>query len=105
MQNKEREKLQAATNSGPRPGEFALGSPQSRAAARLLLTARTNGARESMRVIIRPVVGQVDLAKCTCTRRLNDDILVEIVDLDGSLDTVTREDLDAFVDSFPIEVS
>jgi hypothetical protein len=40
MANKGRPMAQAATDSGPKPGDFPLGSEKSRAAARAMLAAR-----------------------------------------------------------------
>src|ERR1039458_1611491 len=44
-----------ATNSGPRPGDFPIGSPESRAAARALISARgpklTRYDRDCMEIV------------------------------------------------------
>ena len=49
-------------------------------------------------------VGDLNLANCTCTRTLmaNGELL-ESVHLDGSVEGLCRETLDAFVARFPIE--
>lgn len=44
MANKDNQERLGATDSGPRPGRFPLGSPQSRAAARAMLAARESEA-------------------------------------------------------------
>jgi hypothetical protein len=45
-----------ATNSSPRPGCFALGSAQSRAAARSLLVARKASEESELRFEVRSIV-------------------------------------------------
>jgi hypothetical protein len=50
-----------------RPGQFALGSPQSRAAARALLTAKRTAQGEGILVRLVSVLGCDDPGrKCTC---------------------------------------
>lgn len=68
--NKGKERRLSATDSGPRPGGFPLGSAQLRAAARALLEAR-KGA-EGVGILFRlkrigsgPKPGRTD-RKCTC---------------------------------------
>jgi hypothetical protein len=107
-----------ATNLGPKPGAFPLGSPQSRAAARALLTARAEIApTERLRILVTPCIGKVDfsirstgveggrfLRSCSVVRRLGPDgCLSELVHLNGSRHTITDEELEAFINSFPIE--
>jgi hypothetical protein len=47
---------------------------------------------------------RVNLATSTCKRTLRaDGLLMEMVELDGSPDSMTDAELDAFVESFPID--
>jgi hypothetical protein len=47
---------------------------------------------------------RVNLATSTCRRtRSADGLLIELVELDGCPDSMTDAELDAFVESFPIE--
>jgi len=55
MQNKGSQGRLGATDSGPRPGGFPLGSAQSRAAARALLAARER-EEDGLRFVVRSVV-------------------------------------------------
>ena len=46
------------------------------------------------------------LANSTCTRkRYADGQLTEIVDLDGSLDDLSEEEIEQFIATFPIEAA
>ncbi len=71
MANKGAQRRLGATDSGPKPGSYALGSVESRVAARAMLDARE--AIEVARVpgilvrFISPGV-PIDESKCTCKR-------------------------------------
>jgi hypothetical protein len=61
MTNKSRQTVQAATDSGLKPGEFPLGSEKSRAAARAMLEAREAESQENQ-VILRVMRADRELA-------------------------------------------
>jgi hypothetical protein len=54
-------------------------------------------------VVVMHGGGPANLANSTCTRRLSNGVLMEVVQLDGSREGVTDEELDRFVQSFPIQ--
>lgn len=57
----------SATDQPVRPGDFALGSPQSRAAARFLVEARDEGGEKGMLIVLRLADAEMPPAtKCTC---------------------------------------
>ena len=61
---------------------------------------------QSMRVLIRGVCGPANLATSTCTRSLSENgHLTEIIHLDGGREGLSDEDLDRFVENFPVERS
>jgi hypothetical protein len=63
-------------------------------------------SREPFRVVVSRAGKRFDLAKVTCTRTLMPDgQLMELVNLNGSSDGLREEDLERFVQSFPIESS
>lgn len=47
----------------------------------------------------------LDLSKATCTRTLPDGHLFELVNLNGGDDGLREEDLERFIQRFPIETS
>jgi hypothetical protein len=62
--------------------------------------------RETMRVVVGCVCGPTNLAASTCHRRIDPTgLLVAVVELDGSSDSLTVEDLERFVEGFPIEAA
>ena len=63
--------------------------------------ARSHVSPEPFRVVTRCVVGEPNLASSTCTRRLSaNGQLTEIVAIDGFMND---EDLEKFIQSFPVE--
>jgi len=64
---------------------------------------RARAAKEPMRCVIAGVVGETHLENCTCVRHMANGRLSEVITLDGSMDGLTNEDLDRFVERFPIE--
>ena len=63
-------------------------------------------AREPFRVVVSHAGKPLDLTKATCTRTLMPDgQLMEIVNLNGSSDGLSEEELERFVQGFPIERS
>ena len=62
------------------------------------------GPRERWRVVLSAVHRAANLANSRCTRTLNSfGLLTEIVELDGRRDSVTDEELERFIESFPVE--
>jgi hypothetical protein len=51
VNNQERKPLLSVTNPGPRPGDFPIGSLESRAAARALVESK--GKKEAFRIVVR----------------------------------------------------
>jgi len=60
--------------------------------------------RERLRVVTCGMDRAANLANATCKRTLCENgLLLEVVHLDGDRDGLTDEQLDKFVESFPIE--
>lgn len=60
--------------------------------------------RDRVRVVVSGIGPEECLQNATCERTLcANGSLVEVVRLNGSVDGLTDEDLDKFVESFPIE--
>src|SRR5664279_2580408 len=101
MGNRDRLKALGATESGPKPGEFPLGSEKSRAAARAVLSAREAESADDQTVFVFCQVGHpLALDGDTCV-----DILREsghlrggsgigFVDLCGIPDGLNAEELE-----------
>ena len=69
---------------------------------------RQTGAEDAkvLRVVMRCVVGRANLANSQCRRTLGPNgTLLEFVQLDGGRDGLSDEQLDQFVESFPIETA
>ena len=95
---------QGATSMSPRPVDFPLGSPESRAAARLMLNTRLKDPEKRFRLIVRHLGPSDNTIKPTCKRQWwPDGTLFEEVIFNGS--DITDEELDDFVQGFPIEES
>jgi hypothetical protein len=61
--------------------------------------------KEPLRIVVSEV-GPLDLAKATCTRtRWPNGHVMEIVNLHGTDEGLSQEDLESFIQSFPIERS
>ena len=59
--------------------------------------------KEPLRIIVSQV-GPLDPAKATCTRTMwPNGRLMEIVNLHGTDEGLSQEDLESFIQSFPIE--
>ena len=68
------------------------------------LEQRRENTPEPFRVIIAPCIGVADLARSTCRRTLcAGGELIEYVQLNGSRESVSDEDLERFIASFPVE--
>ena len=66
--------------------------------------SRRNAAIEPRRWVAEYIEGQVYFAKSTVSRqRQSSGRLLEVVILDGRLDSVTPEELESFIASFPIK--
>jgi hypothetical protein len=63
----------------------------------------SKGPRRHMRVVMGAVYGTPNLATSTCIRRLSQGALTELVNLDGSRDEWSAEQLERFIESFPIQ--
>jgi hypothetical protein len=61
------------------------------------------GPLRRVRVVMGAVYGTPNLATSTCTRRLFQGALTEVVNLDGSRDEWSDEQLERFIESFPIQ--
>jgi hypothetical protein len=101
-----------ATPLGLRPGDFPLGSVESRAAARGLLHEHLSADQEnSMRVVTENIGKSVTLETSTCIRYPCADIqnpgrssIVEIVDLDGShLTEAQSRKIERWIRKVPID--
>jgi hypothetical protein len=57
-------------------------------------------------VLVRCVCGPPNLATSKCWRTLSTNgVVTELIELDGGRDGLSDEDLDRFVEGFPIEAS
>jgi hypothetical protein len=71
---------------------------------KLLERQHSQVAREPFRMVVSHAGKPLDLAKATCTRTLMPDgQLMELVNLHGSNYGLSDEDLERFIQSFPIE--
>ena len=67
---------------------------------------RNQVSREPLRFVVSHAGKPLDLSKATCTRTLwPDGHLFELVNLNGGDDGLREEDLERFIQSFPIEKS
>ena len=65
---------------------------------------RSQVSREPFRVIVSHAGKPFDLTKATCSRTLcADGRLMEVVNLHGSSDGLSEEDLERFIQSHPVE--
>ena len=62
--------------------------------------------RQHIRVVVSALGRELNLEESTCQRSLDaTGLLTEIVDLNGSGEGLSQEELDRFVASFPVKVS
>jgi hypothetical protein len=62
--------------------------------------------RTRMRYIVGAIGHSLNLATSFCTRSLTrDGYLTEVVDLDGASDDISDEELERFIESFPVDMS
>jgi hypothetical protein len=61
--------------------------------------------REVLRIVVTQVgAGDADLEKATCTRSLcSDGTLMELIDLNSCNNPFTSDELDRFVERFPVD--
>ena len=65
---------------------------------------RSGVVQEGVRVVVRGVCGPPNLATSTCTRTLGaNGALTELVQLSGGRDGLSDQDLERFIESFPIQ--
>ncbi len=65
---------------------------------------RSGVVQERVRVVVRGVCGPPNLATSTCTRTLGaNGALTELVHLNGGRDGLSDQDLERFLESFPIQ--
>jgi hypothetical protein len=84
-----------------RPGDFELGSLESRGAARAMLEKRRSS---KFRVHVSLIGKPFHLASSTCTRSLwPDGTVFELVQLSGSCDQLDRAQLDRIIAKLPID--
>jgi hypothetical protein len=92
-----------ATPRTIRPGDFLIGSLESRATARALAHARVRSTKVGLRVILESY-DVLDLDKSTCRRTLSKDgTITEIVCLHGNANDLSDEQLKAFIAKHPLE--
>jgi hypothetical protein len=60
------------------------------------------GPRRHVRLVFGAVGGTLNLATSTCTRTLTNGALTELVNLDGDRSELSNEQLERFIESFPI---
>ena len=90
-----------ATGLGLNPGDFPLGSLESRAAVRARLQAIGN-TRERSVLVVEMIGMPLDLAASQCVRRRHGDGSESVVAiLKGRREDIADDDLDAWIDSFP----
>jgi hypothetical protein len=60
--------------------------------------------KEPFRLVVSHVGEPLDLSKATCTRTIfPNGQLFELVDLNGTDDGLSKDDLESFIQSFPVE--
>ena len=65
---------------------------------------RSLAAQEPFRVVVSHAGERFDLAKATCARTIMPDgRLMELVQLNGSREGLSEEDLERFIQSHPVE--
>jgi hypothetical protein len=69
-------------------------------------TQLSDKAKSSVRIIVTLAGSEpASLATSTCTRHVRADVLTEVVELDGARGSISDEELERFVASFPIEAA
>jgi hypothetical protein len=97
---------QAGTDQGPRPGNFAIGSLESRAAARAFLCVKLAGEhRPRLRLVVKHIGQPFNLEVSTCACALwPDGTVAEFVSLKGSDATEAQwENLEKAIRKIPID--
>ena len=66
-------------------------------------TQLSGRSKSSLRIIVTRAGSEpANLATSTCTRYVRDGVLTEVVDLDGARGSISDEELEKFIASFPI---
>jgi hypothetical protein len=103
---------EGGTDQGPRPGDYDLGSLESRAAARALLSEKLAGDQQNrLRAVVTKIGGTPKLEASTCLRYQCTDnrdpgrnLVVEMVKLDGDHPTAAQlEHLDRWICRVPLD--
>ena len=68
---------------------------------RVLVPAK--GPRQRVRVLMSAVCGDLNLATSTCHRTLSNGVLTEVVHLDGDGEDLSDQQLEKFIESFPVQ--
>jgi hypothetical protein len=75
-----------------------------KARLKALERARSWNSLEPFRLVVSEVGEPLDLAKATCTRTIcPSGRLFEVVSLNGTVEGLSNEDLERFIQSFPVE--
>jgi hypothetical protein len=61
------------------------------------------GPRQRLRVVVSAIYAAPDLVNSTCTRTLAKGVPTEVVHLDGDGNELSDEQLERFIESFPIQ--
>jgi hypothetical protein len=67
------------------------------------ILAPSKGPRLRLRLVMSAVCGDLNLATSTCERTLGSGVLTEVVHLDGDRSELNDEQLERFIDGFPIQ--
>jgi hypothetical protein len=103
---------EGGTDSAPRPGDYDLGSLESRVAARALLDEKSADDQQNrLRVVVQNMGKPAKLETSTCLRYQCPDsrepgksLVIEMVDLDGSHPTELQlEQLERWICRVPID--
>jgi hypothetical protein len=63
----------------------------------------SKGPRTRFRLVMSAVCGDLNLVTSTCERRLANGVLTEVVHLDGDRSELSNEQLERFIESFPVQ--
>lgn len=106
MKGKAMEPRNPQRSGSPRPGDYELGSLESRAAARAMLDRRLTQQQKRFRVHVRAIGKSLKLENTRCTRSMwPDGTVSEMMKFDGgdSLTAAQREQLEQLIRRVPID--
>ena len=111
LETKSNRVTEGGTDSTPRPGDYDLGSLESRAAARALLDSKSASDQQNRLRVVRSIGKSLTLEKSTCLRYQCADsrdpsrnLVIEMVDLDGGYPTDAQsERLEQWIRTVPID--